>query len=168
MANNKTIIIAEPGKQEFFIEREFDAPQDLVFKAFNEPELLMQWLGPSNLTTEIEKLDNKTHGSYRFVHKDCNGSGKSYAFNGVIHEVLVPERIIRTFEFEGLPEKGHVSLEFLTLVALPNDRTKLHVQSIFKSVEDRDGLLSSGMEGGMNEGFKKLDELLSKQKATII
>ena len=167
--NNQTIIITEPGKQEFFIEREFEAPRELVFKAFNEPELLLQWLGPSNLSMEIEKFDNKSGGSYRFLHSDCNGSGNKFAFNGVIHEVAEPERIIRTFEFEGLPERGHVSLEFLTLEALPGNRTKLHIQSVFKSVADRDGMLQSGMEGGMNEGFEKLDKLfemkLSKQSS---
>lgn len=160
----KTKITAEKGKQEFFIEREFDAPRELVFKAFNEPELLTQWLGPNDLSMEIEKLESKTHGSYRFIHKDCNGSGMSFGFNGVIHEVFEPERMIRTFEFEGLPERGHVSLEFLTLHALPNNRSKLHIQSVFKSVEDRDGMINSGMEGGMNEGFKKLDDLLTKYK----
>ncbi|MES2747632.1 MAG: SRPBCC family protein [Bacteroidota bacterium] len=156
---NPTKITAEPGKQEFFIEREFDAPRELVFRAFNEEEMLLQWLGPTSLTMEIEKFDSKTHGSYRFIHADCNGSGMSFGFNGVIHEVAAPERIIRTFEFEGLPERGHVSLEFLTLEALPNDRTRLHVHSVFKSVEDRDGMINSGMEGGMNEGFTKLDNL---------
>lgn len=156
---NPTKITAEPGKQEFFIEREFDAPRELVFRAFNESELLAQWLGPSSLTMEIEKFDSRTHGSYRFLHMDCNGSGMTFGFNGVIHEVHAPERIIRTFEFEGLPERGHVSLEFLTLEALPDNRTRLHIQSVFKSVADRDGLLQSGMEGGMNEGFAKLDAL---------
>jgi len=157
---NTTKITAEKGKQEFFIEREFDAPRELVFTAFTEPEWLLQWLGPSNLSMEIEKLDNKSGGSYRFLHVDH--SGNKYAFNGAIHEVAEPLRMIRTFEFEGLPERGHVSLEFLTLEALPGDRTKLHIQSIFKSVADRDGLISSGMEGGMNEGFEKLDKLFEK------
>ena len=157
---NTTKITAEKGKQEFFIEREFDAPRELVFTAFTEPEWLLQWLGPSNLSMEIEKLDNKSGGSYRFLHVD--NLGNKYAFNGAIHEVAEPLRMIRTFEFEGLPERGHVSLEFLTLEALPGDRTKLHIQSIFKSVADRDGLISSGMEGGMNEGFEKLDKLFEK------
>lgn len=157
---NTTKITAEKGKQEFFIEREFDAPRELVFTAFTEPEWLLQWLGPSNLSMEIEKLDNKSGGSYRFLHVD--NLGNKYAFNGAIHEVAEPVRMIRTFEFEGLPERGHVSLEFLTLEALPGDRTKLHIQSIFKSVADRDGLISSGMEGGMNEGFEKLDKLFEK------
>lgn len=158
---NKTRITAETGKQELFIEREFDAPRELVFAAFNEPEWLVQWLGPSNLSMEIEKLDNRSHGSYRFLHKD--NQDNEFAFNGVIHEVDEPARMIRTFEFEGLPERGHVSLEFLTLESLPGDRTKLHIQSIFKSVADRDGLISSGMEGGMNEGFEKLDRLFEER-----
>jgi uncharacterized protein YndB with AHSA1/START domain len=157
---NKTIIIAEKGKQEFFIEREFDAPRELVFRAFNEPDLLVQWLGPSSLKMKIEKFDNKSGGAYRFVHYDENGN--EFGFNGVIHEVLEPERMIRTFEFEGLPERGHVSLETAIFEALEGNRTKLKVQSVFKSVADRDGMINSGMEGGMNEGFEKLEKLLAK------
>ncbi|MES1215872.1 MAG: SRPBCC family protein [Bacteroidota bacterium] len=158
---NKTKIVAEPGKQEFFIEREFDAPRDLVFQAFSDPELLVQWIGPDRLTMEIEKFDNRSGGSYRFLHFDEKGN--QYAFNGAIHEVAPPERVIRTFEFEGLGEPGHVSLETALFVALPNDRTLLKIQSIFKTVADRDGMISSGMEGGMNEGFEKLEKLLAKQ-----
>lgn len=158
---NKTKITAEQGKQELFIEREFNAPRELVFAAFSEPEWLVQWLGPSNLSMEIEKLVNRSGGEYRFLHKD--EIGNQYAFKGVIHEVDEPARMIRTFEFEGLPERGHVSLEFLTMEVLPGERTKLHIQSIFKSVADRDGLISSGMEGGMNEGFEKLDRLFEKK-----
>ena len=161
---NQTTIIAEKGKQELFITREFDAPREMVFKAFNEPDLLMQWLGPDNMEMEIEKFDNRSGGSYRFIHTDCTGSGMKFAFNGAIHEVAEPERIIRTFEFEGLPEKGHVSLEILTMEVLPDNRTKLKIQSVFRSVEDRDGLIASGMEGGLNAGFKKLDALFLKKK----
>ena len=159
---NTTKITAEKGKQEFFIEREFDAPRELVFTAFSEPEWLLQWLGPSNLSMEIEKLDNRSGGEYRFLHAD--NKGNQFAFNGVIHEVDEPIRMIRTFEFEGLPERGHVSLEFLTLETLPGDRTKLHIQSVFKSVADRDGMIHSGMEGGMNEGFDKLDKLFEQRR----
>lgn len=160
---NQTTIVAEKGKQELFITREFDAPREMVFKAFNEPDLLMQWLGPDNMEMEIEKFDNRSGGSYRFIHTD-GASGMKFAFNGAIHEVSAPERIIRTFEFEGLPEKGHVSLEILTMEVLPGDRTRLKIQSVFRSVEDRDGLVASGMEGGMNAGFKKLDAIFSKRK----
>ncbi len=163
---NQAKITAEAGKQEFFITREFEAPRELVFKAFSEPELIKQWLGPDNMTMEIDKLDNRSGGSYRFLHSDCGGGENIYAFNGVIHEVAEPVRIIRTFEFEGLPERGHVSLEFLTLEALPGNRTRLNIQSVFKSVADRDGMLNSGMEGGMNSGFRKLDELFAKGVAS--
>jgi len=158
---NPTKIIAEPGKQELFIIREFDASRELVFQAFSQPDLLMQWLGPDNMNMEIEKFDNRSGGSYRFLHTDP--AGNKYAFNGAIHEVSAPERMIRTFEFEGLPESGHVSLEILTMEVLPNDRTKLVIQSVFRSVADRDGLVMSGMEKGVNAGFNKLDKLLAKE-----
>lgn len=157
---NQTQIVAEKGKQEIFIYREFDASRELLFRAFNEPGLLVQWMGPNNMKMEIEKLDSRTGGAYRFFHRDDKGN--KYGFNGVIHEVAAPERMIRTFEFEGLPEKGHVSLEFLSLETLPGERTKLTIQSVFRSVADRDGMVMSGMERGMNEGFARLDALLQK------
>jgi uncharacterized protein YndB with AHSA1/START domain len=162
---NTTKITAEPGKQELFITREFEAPRELVFKAFNDPELIVQWLGPRDLTMEIERFDSRTGGSYRFIH--CNATGARYSFNGVIHEVTEPERIIRTFEFEGLPERGHVSLETATFEALPGGRTKTTIHSVFKSVQDRDGMIKSGMERGVTDGNARLDELLEKLKELI-
>lgn len=157
---NQTKIIAEAGKQELFIVREFEALRELVFKAFKDPDLLAQWVGPRELTMEIEKLDNKTGGSYRFIHSDA--SGNKFGFNGVIHEVTEPERMIRTFEFEGLPERGHVSLETATFEPLPGKRTRLTIQSVFNSVADRDGLVRSGMERGVVDSHNRLDELLEK------
>ena len=126
---NQTHIIAEPGKQELFIIREFEAPRGMVFKAFSDTELIMQWLGPREMTMKVEKLENKSHGSWRFIHYDP--AGHAFGFNGVIHEVAEPKRMIRTFEFEGLPEKGHVSHEYLTLESLPGSRTKMTIQAIY-------------------------------------
>ena len=157
---NKTEIIAEPGKQELFINREFDASRADVFRAFGEPELLMQWMGPREMKMEIEKLDNKSHGSYRFIHTD--GKGNRYVFNGIIHEVAAPQRVIRTFEFEGLPERGHVSLEFLNLESLAGNRTRIVIQVVFKSVDDRDAMIQSGMEKGVVDSHNRLDELIEK------
>jgi uncharacterized protein YndB with AHSA1/START domain len=158
---NKTSIIAEPDKQELFITREFEAPRELVFKAHNDPDMLKQWLGPRDLTLEIEKFDGRSGGSYRFIN--CRAAtGQTFSFNGVIHEVTAPERIIRTFEFEGLPERGHVSLETATFEALPNGRTKLIIHSVFKSVADRDGMIQSGMERGVVDSHERLDELFEK------
>lgn len=157
-SKNATQIIAEEGKQELYIIREFDAPRELVYRVFSEAEYIKAWLGPNGMDCEIEKLDNRSHGSWRFIHSTPDGM--QFAFNGVIHEVCAPERIIRTFEFEGLPEKGHVSLEFLTLEELPGGRTRTTVHVIYKSVMDRDGHVQSGMERGVVEGHERLDQLL--------
>jgi uncharacterized protein YndB with AHSA1/START domain len=155
---NQTKITAEPGKQELFIVREFEAPRELVFKAFNDPALLVKWLGPCDMTMKIDKCESWSGGQWRFVHTDPKGN--EYGFHGVNHEILAPERMIRTFEYEGLPETGHVVLETAKLEPLPDKRTRLTIQSVFQSVQDRDGMIQSGMERGVNESHVKLDELL--------
>ena len=160
MTNKLTKIMAEPGKQEIFIEREFDAPRELVFKAFTDPELYVQWVGPRGFEMKLETFEPRNGGSWRYIHKDADGN--EYAFHGVNHEVSPPERIIGTFEFEGLPEKGHVTLETARFETLPGNRAKLRAQSVFQSVEDRDGMLQSGMEQGVNDSYSRLDELLEK------
>lgn len=162
MTKNKTTLIAEPGKQEFIIIREFDAPRELVFKAHTDPELYVQWLGPRGFTMKLETFEPRNGGSYRFIQRDANGN--EYAFHGVYHEVLPPERIISTFEFEGLPDTGHVILGKDRLEELADNRTKLVSQSVFLSVEDRDGMLQSGMEEGLKDSYDRLDELLKKMQ----
>jgi len=157
---NLTIITAAPGKQEIFITREFDAPRELVFKAFTDQKLYTRWLGPREITMILEKFEPRNGGMWRYIHKDKDG--KEYAFHGVYHEVTFPERIIDTFEFEGLPEKGYVALETVRFEELPGDRTKVMSQAVFQSVADRDGELQSGMERGVKESYDRLDELLEK------
>ena len=159
---SKITVIAEPGNQECLITREFDAPRELVFQAFTDPELVPQWWGPRRLSTLVDKMDAKAGGQWRFLNRDPQGN--EYAFHGVYHEVRAPERIIDTFEFEGLPEAGHVCLETLTLEALPGGRTRLTTQSVFQSVADRDGMLQSGMEEGLNDSYERLAELLKAIK----
>ncbi len=156
----KTNIVAEPGKQEIVITREFDASRELVFRAFTDPKLYSQWLGPRGITTTLETFEPRSGGSWRYVQKDQNGN--EFAFHGVNHEVTAPERIIGTFEFEGLPEKGHVILQTARFVALPGNRTKMTSQSVFQSVADRDGMLQSGMEVGVNDSYDRLDEILKR------
>ena len=97
---NKTEIIAEPGKQELFIKREFEAPRELVFRAHIDPEIYVKWVGPRDLTMTINKWEPHDGGSYMFTHER---DGHKYGFLGVYHEVVAPERIIGTFEFDGLP-----------------------------------------------------------------
>jgi uncharacterized protein YndB with AHSA1/START domain len=160
MTTKTTTISAEPGKQEIVITREFDAPRELVFKVFTDPKLVPQWWGPGRLSTIVDKMDVRPGGQWRFVHRDADGN--EYGFHGVYHEVLAPERIIDTFEFEGLPETGHVTLETMKLEELPGGRTRLTTQSVYQSVADRDGTLQSGMEDGVNETYDRLAELLKK------
>ena len=158
--NNPTNIIAEPGKQELVITREFDAPRALVFKAVTDPKLIPEWWGPRYLTTNVEKMDMRPGGQWRFIQR--NDQGNEFAFHGVYHEVLAPERVIDTFEFEGLPETGHVTLETIRFEELPGGRTRLTAQSVFQSVADRDGALQSGMEEGVIDTYNRLEELLKK------
>jgi len=160
VTKNRTVVKAEPGKQEVLIIREFDAPRELVFKAFVDPELYAQWLGPSRFTMILEKFEPRNGGSWRYIHKDKDGN--EFAFHGVYHEVLEPSRLIDTFEFEGLPEKGHVSLETARFEDMPGGKTKLVVQVVFQSVADRDGMLQSGMEEGLSESYDRLEDLLEK------
>ncbi len=160
MATRTTHILAEPGKQEMVITREFDAPRELVFKAVTDPKLVPQWWGPRYLSTEVDKMDVRPGGQWRFINRDAEGN--EYAFHGVYHEVLAPSRVIDTFEFEGLPETGHVVLETIKFEDLPGGRTRLIAQSVFQSVADRDGALQSGMESGVNDTYDRLEELLKK------
>ena len=159
---NKTVVTAEPGKQELFITREFDAPRDLVFRAHVDPELYVQWVGPRDLQMTIQKFEMVDGGSYAYTHER---DGHKYAFFGVSHEVKAPERIIGTFEFDGLPERGHVIMGKTLFEELPNGRSRVVHQSVFFSVEDRDGMVQSGMERGVTEGYEKLDALLAKESA---
>ena len=98
-------------------------------------------------------MDVRPGGQWRFINRDAQGN--EYAFHGVYHEVLAPERVIDTFEFEGLPETGHVTLETMKLEALPGGRTKLTTQSVFQSVADRDDMLQTDMEEGVNETHER-------------
>lgn len=159
MSKNKTSITTEPGKQELFITREFDAPRELVYKAHIDPDLYVQWLGPRGYEMILETFEPHSGGRYRYIHKDKDGS--EYGFHGVFHEVS-EDLMIQTFEFEGLPESGHVTLDTMRLEQLPGDRTRITIHSVFQSVSDRDGMVQSGMEYGVNEGYERLDELLAK------
>jgi uncharacterized protein YndB with AHSA1/START domain len=153
----KTNLIAEPGKQEIIITRTVNAPRDLVFKAYTDPNAIPQWWGPRDLTTVVDQMDVRPGGIWRFVHRDAEGN--EYGFHGVYHDVVSPERIVSTFEFEGVP--GHVLLATMTFEE-QDGKTKLTDASVFQSVEDRDGMLQSGMEGGASESMDRLDEYLAK------
>ena len=158
---SKTVITAEPGMPLITITREFDAPRDLVFRAHVDPELLVQWLGPRDLTTTIDRYDARDGGTWRYVQKDADGN--EYGFHGVFHGTPSPDAIVQTFEFEGVP--GHVMLDTTTLEQR-DGRTLMRTVSSFQSVEDRDGMIASGMERGVRDSGDRLEELLARQLAS--
>jgi uncharacterized protein YndB with AHSA1/START domain len=157
VTSDRTRITAERGKQEVIITRTFDAPRNLVFKTYTDRNLIPQWWGPKRFITTIDKMDVRPGGVWRFVQRDA--AGGEYAFHGVYHEVLAPERLVATFEFEGTP--GHVSLETATFEE-HDGKTRLTGKSVFQSVEDRDEMLKEGMEEGVIETMDRFAELLAK------
>lgn len=159
---NTTEIIAGENSQELFVIREFDAARELLFEAFINPDLLPQWMGNEFSDMQVEKLDARVHGSWRFVHTDK--AGNKYGFNGVIHQFLKPICIIRTFEFEGINGSENVQLEFINFDELPYNRSKLTIQTIYKTVSQRDFMLRRGMDKGANMAHNRLQELLHKLK----
>ncbi len=153
----KTKLVAEPGKQEIIVTRLFDAPRERLFKAFTDPQLIPQWWGgPGERRTVVDQLDLRPGGTWRFI--DHDEAGTPHGFHGVYHLVEAPERLICTFEYEGEP--GHVLLQTVTFEAR-GKQTLLTEQSVFQSVADRDGMLQSGMESGLEAGMKRLDALLA-------
>jgi uncharacterized protein YndB with AHSA1/START domain len=154
-------VTAEPGVPQVITTRTFDAPRDLVFRAFTEPELLVQWLGPRRYTMTIERYDVRDGGTWRYVHAD--EAGNAFGFHGVFHGDPSPEGFVQTFEFEGAP--GNVSMDTLTLEE-DGGTTTVRTNSVFQSVEARDAMVASGMAEGMNEGFDRLDDLVAKLVAT--
>jgi uncharacterized protein YndB with AHSA1/START domain len=164
IAHNQTKIDAIPGRQEILITREFNAPRELVFKAYTDPQLYTQWIGPRELRTTIITFDPKQGGKYRYIQRDKNGH--EFAFHGVFHEVKSPERIIETFEYEGLPEQGHAALDTVKFESLPGNRTMIVEKTVFLSIEDRDGMIQADMEKGINESYERLDELLENSIKT--
>lgn len=153
----KQLIVNAPEGLPFVdFEREFEAPVAAVFAAHKEPELIKQWLGPAKYETEIEVYDFRTGGRFRFQQRDDNG--EVFAFNGVYHVVRENEFAIQTFEFEGFPDV--VSIETLTFEDLGDGRTRIRGHATYPSLEARDGMVQSGMESGMAEGYERLDKVL--------
>ncbi|KQQ93884.1 polyketide cyclase [Leifsonia sp. Leaf325] len=152
---NALTVTAPEGVQYVDFVREFDYPVEAVFNAHRDPALVAQWLGPRDLEMEIEEYDFRTGGRYRYVH----GRGdEKYGFNGVFHVVRENEFAVQTFEFEGYPDV--VALDSMRFIDLGNGRTRLEGHSVYPTQEARDGMVASGMEIGMREGYERLEELL--------
>jgi uncharacterized protein YndB with AHSA1/START domain len=154
---SRTVITVEPGKQEITVSRIFDAPPDLVFRAWTDPLMIPRWWGPRYLTTTVDRLEARSGGSWRFVQRAPDGG--EHAFHGVYHEVTAPRTIIGTFEYEGVP--GHVALETETFEDL-GGRTRVVGTSVFPTLEDRDGMVQSGMESGVIDSTERMVEVLAE------
>lgn len=151
----KTQIRAEAGQQELHITREFDLPVGLLFKAYTTPGIVEEWMG-----TKVLKLDNAPHGSYRFETTDPKGN--KHGFNGTIHEFVTDSKITRTFEMEntGFP----VQLEYLDFEPLEEERSRLRMQIVYRSVAWRDKMLQLPFAQGLNWAHNRLEDALKKQR----
>jgi uncharacterized protein YndB with AHSA1/START domain len=152
--------VTTPTDREIHVVREFNAPRDRVFAAYTDPALIPEWYGPRGTTTVVDVMDVRPGGQWRFLVRNADGS--ETAFRGTYREVTEPERIVQTFEWEGMP--GHVSVETATFEDL-GERTRVTTTTLFHTTEERDGMLGSGMEVGMNETYARLDELLERLAA---
>ena len=156
----KTEYVIEPGKQEIIATVVLDAPRELVFRAYTDPKLFAQWWGPRQYTNIIDKFDARVGGEWRVIQRAADGG--EHIFRGVHHEVTAPERLVITFEYEGMP--GHVALDIATFEPL-GDKTRLVTKSVFESVADRDGMVAAGMQQGADESMDRLAELLDSIKS---
>ncbi len=154
-AANDTLQVTTPTDREIRIERIFNAPREQVWRAFTEPELTAQWWGRGNKVT-IERMEVERGGHWRYVEQSVDGVD---GFEGRYREVTPPERIVQTFEWDGMP--GYVAVDTVTLEDLGDGRTKVVDTSLFHTTEERDGMLNSGMDEGLSQSYAALDRLLT-------
>ncbi len=157
-----TGLAVEPGIPQLKGSRTFDAPPELVLRAWTDPELVVQWLGPRRLKMRIEEWDARHGGAWRYIHIDEDGS--EYAFRVVFHGTPSVDGIVQTFEFEGAP--GHVQLDTVSFEQV-GGTTLAHFNTLFQTVEARDAMLEHGMAEGWNESLERLDELLASMKTNV-
>jgi len=155
--SNELKVTAPEGTPFVDFEREFDAPVAAVFNAHRDPALVAQWLGPGGYEVDMAEWDFRTGGAWHYIHRGPDGD--AYEFRGSFHSVRENEFAVQTFEFLGFPDV--VSMDIMHFVDLGGGRSKLVGHSVFPTQEARDGMVESGMEGGMAEGYDKLDALLA-------
>ncbi|MFC6763858.1 SRPBCC family protein [Natrinema soli] len=156
---DQTKLTVEPDTRAIEIRRGFDAPREQVFEAYVDPDRIPDWWGPRRYETIVDEMDARPGGQWRFVSRDDEGN--EYGFRGVYHDVVAPERIVQTWEFEGSP--GDVSLETATFEDV-DGRTRMTAQSVFQTVEARDANAESGMQEGARETWERLAELVEESE----
>jgi uncharacterized protein YndB with AHSA1/START domain len=160
ITRNNLTSTTRPMEQKVVMTRFFDAPPELVFRIYTDPNLIPQWWGLKILTTTVIKMDVRPGGIWRFIQREPDGN--EYVFNGMYHEIVSFKRLIYTFEFEGM--QGHVTVETLTFEREHGSKTKLTSKSFFQTVEDRDMMLNLRVGGGAAESMDRLAELLKYTK----
>lgn len=150
-----TSTITTPTDREIRIERVFNAPRDRVWQAFTDPKSIAQWWGRGNKLV-IERMEGERGGHWRYVEHSPDGV---HGFEGRYREVTPQKRLVQTFEWDGMP--GYVAVQTATFEDLGDDRTKVVTTVLFHTTEERDGMLSSGMEKGLNQSYAALDRLLA-------
>ncbi|MEU8896568.1 SRPBCC family protein [Nocardia sp. NPDC048505] len=147
--------VTTTGDRDCHIERVFDAPRERVWAAYSRVEQLAQWWGRGN-RLDIERWEFRKGGHWRFVE---HAEGQTHGFEGRFREITPEERIVQSFEWDGMP--AHITIDTTTFVDLGDGRTKVVTDSLFHTQEERDGMLQSGMETGLNESYRALDRLLA-------
>ncbi len=144
------------------MERVFNAPVAVVFKAYTDAKQIPHWWGPRDQATRVETMEVRQGGRWRFVHTATDGTHN--AFRGIYREIAPNKRIVNTFEFE--PQAGHISEDTATF-ADQNGKTLVTVTTRFANQADRDGMLDSGMEQGSRESWDRLAELVEVARTTL-
>lgn len=155
MTPTKALQLTTPTDREIRVERVFNAPRERVWRAYTDPKLVAQWWGRGN-KLDIERLEVERGGHWRFLEHAPEGVE---GFEGRFREVTPPERLVQTFEWDGMP--GYVAIDTTTFEDLGDGRTRVVATSLFHTKEERDGMLGSGMEGGMSDSYAALDRLLA-------
>lgn len=162
--SSTAVALTTPSDLEVVATREFNAPRELVFRAYTDPTLVPRWWSPPRHTTVVEKMDVRVGGAWRYVIKDGVSGVEIMAFSGEYRQIVPPERVVRTENFE-LVGPGHECLDTVIFEEIAGGRTKMTETMVFNATEDRDVMLQSGMESGFNESLQLLDTLLDELKA---
>jgi uncharacterized protein YndB with AHSA1/START domain len=156
----KLQVTVEPDSQNINMVVTLQAPLEKVYRAYTERDILVKWWAQGQ-PFDVDYFVPGPGGKWRYVQKAPDGT--EYAFHGCFHAMISNVMAIQTFEFEGLPEPGHVALDRADFVALSDDTTEVHITSTFQSVADRDGMVASGMEGGFRQSIEALGRLIEPQ-----
>jgi uncharacterized protein YndB with AHSA1/START domain len=152
-----TATVTLPTDEQILITREFDAPKHLVYRAWTTPELVKRWWSGHQGEMTIVEIDLRVGGSWRYVM--VADGGHEVAFHGEYREIVPNQRIVNTevYEMPGAPE-GEGALNIVTFTEV-DGRTTLTLLVQAASKQDRDAIVSSGMEVGMQQQMDLLEQI---------